>query len=684
MILETVKRQQAILEAAHEVILTISLDERLTYSNKAGRCLLAIPEQQDLSTQAVYVQGLHSAKTYLQLQEDIFPQVIAAAEIWRGDLEFISLGGKKIPANVTLVPHTDTQGKVEGITCLLRDLRALKNHEAMQRLAVRVFESTIEGIMVTDGKAKILQVNSAFSEITGYQPHEVIGRTPSILRSNHHDAEFYAAMWQSIAAHDSWQGEIWNRRKDGSVYLQWLSLSCIRNDDNEIENYISVIHDLSELRAKDAEIQHLAHHDILTGLGNRHQLHSRLRQAIRNAKSKSEQLALLLIDLGQIQNLNETFGHSWCDKLIREQSSKLNRIKADADTLVRTGADEFALLVENYVSTHDITQLAARIKTRLQQPVTLEGKEVSLSPSLGIAFFPVDGLTADSLLANAQTALSDAKNSGRNTFRFFDHRLSEEARKRLQLEQALRSAIKGEGLSLNFQPKIQLSDKKICGVEALLRWQHPELGPMSPAVFIPLAEESGLIKDIGAWVVEEACRNLVRWRQQGFKLPRVAINIAVQQLEQEDFAAWLEQTILQQGLSLDNFELEVTETGLMSNERCALDTLAILKHKGFRIALDDFGTGYSSLSYLRKLPLSTLKIDRSFIQDMSCNAVSLSIVQTIVQLAHKINLDLVAEGVEEEAQAQQLLSMGCRLVQGFLYYRPLPETELIKLLDQDS
>lgn len=678
--LETLSRQQAILEAANEMIITVSLDQRLMYINLAGRRILGIPASLNLNLERLYVSDLHSADVYLELNEQIFPRVIAASEAWEGELEFRDLKGETFPSHLIVVPHTNAEGEVLWMTGIVRDLRRRREFEAQQRLAVRVFESTIEGIMVTDGRAIIQMVNSAFTEITGYQPEEVLGRTPSLLRSNHHDKAFYDAMWQSIAKIDRWQGEVWNRRKDGSVYLQWLSINCVRNTAGEIENYISVTHDLSELRAKEAQIHHLAHHDFLTDLGNRHQLNERLNHAIRQAKSQHESLALLLLDLGRIQIINETFGHSWCDKLISKQSKKLRELVDDADTLVRVGADEFALLVEDYDSTHDITQLTDEIKQTLQKPVTLDNKQVTLSPSIGVAFFPVDGLDADTLLTNAQTALNEAKNAGRDTFRFFDHQMSNEARKLLQLEQALRTAIGGEGLSLHFQPKVQLIDQKVYGVEALIRWQHPELGALSPAVFIPLAEESGLIVEIGAWVVEEACRAMVRWRDAGLSLPRVAINIAVQQLEQKDFPSWLESIIESYGLTVDCFELEITETGLMQNELCALDTLCGLKQKGFRIALDDFGTGYSSLSYLRKLPLSTLKIDRSFIVDMGIDEISLSIVQTIVQLAHNLKLDLVAEGIEEEAQAMQLLAMGCQQAQGFLYYKPLPELDLMKLL----
>ncbi len=680
IIFENLSYQKSIIEATKELIITISLEQRLIYINAFGRDLLKVPATLDLNKERTYVSNLHSDNTYQQLNEHILPQVIASGETWEGELDFCDLTGKNLPCSLTIVPHIDAKGKVLWFTAIAKSLKPKKKFETIQRISKTVAESTIEGIIVTNGNAIILQVNPAFTDITGYTSEEVLGLTPSILRSEHHDDAFYSAMWKSIAESDQWQGEVWNRRKDGSIYLQWLAISCVRNPKGQIENYISVIHDLSEMRAKEAQILHHANHDILTGLGNRHQLNQRLNHAVSQAKNQHQELALLIIDLGKINNVNDTFGHNWCDKLINLQSKRLKSLVNNADTLVRVGADEFGLLIEGYESTHDITHLANIIKKELQKPVVIDDKQVSLSPSLGVAFFPVDGLDADTLLTNAQTALNEAKNAGRDTFRFFDHKMSDEARRLLNLEQALRSAIGDGGLSLHFQPKVFLADQHISGVEALIRWQHPNLGSLSPAIFIPLAEESGLIIDIGAWVAEEACRALARWRDAGLALPRVAINLAVQQLEQENFPDWLEALVLRYNLSFDNFELEVTETGLIHNERGMLETLGALHTKGFRIALDDFGTGYSSLSYLRKLPLSTLKIDRSFIMDMGFDNISHSIVQTIIQLAHNLNLDLVAEGIEEKEQAEKLLAMGCQHAQGFLYYKPLPEAEFIKLL----
>lgn len=675
-------RQQAILEAASEMIATVSVDQRLLYVNLAGRQMLGIPAAMDLEKEQVFVRDFHPVDAYQLLNTQVFPELIARGQRWEGELEFCNLEGETFPVRLIVIPHMNEAGELQWITGIARDLRRRKALESQQRLAMRVFENTIEGIMVTDGRARVQQINAAFTEITGYTAEEMIGQTPRLLRSEHHDQAFYDAMWQSIADTDRWQGEVWNRRKDGSVYLQWLSINCVRNARGEIEHYISIFHDLSELRAKEAEIQHLAYHDPLTGLGNRHQLTERLRHAVRQARKQNEQLALLLIDLGRIQLINESLGHNWSDRLIRHQSERLRQQINEAHTLVRVGADEFAVLVEDYASIHDISQLADEIKILLQQEVDLREHKVTMSPSIGVAFFPENARDASQLFVNAQAALTEAKNSGRNTFRFFDQAMSREARDRLKLEQALRSAIKSGGLSLHYQPKVQLVDGQVYGAEALLRWCHPELGPLSPDVFIPLAEESGLIVEIGAWVLEEACKMLVSWRDAGYQLPRIAVNLSVYQLEREGFPGWLERLVGRHDLCRESLELEITETGLMKNEQQALSSLLRLKQKGFRIALDDFGTGYSSLSYLRKLPLSTLKIDRSFVQDMGQDAVSLSIVKTIVQLAQNLNLNLVAEGVEEEVQADQLREMGCQLAQGYLYYKPLPESEFRQLLNQ--
>lgn len=673
-------RQQAILDAASELVATIDLEQRLLYLNPSARKLLALPDDLDLEQSCLTVRDFHSAEVYAQLNSEIFANLLASQGRWEGELEFLDYHKQPVPMQMTIILHTDEQGLPLWITGIGRELRSRRRLEAKNRLAQLAFDHAIEGLMITDGRARIQHVNPAFIEITGYTAEEVVGKTPKFLRSDHHDEAFYDSIWQSIAETDRWQGKVWNRRKSGSAYLQWLTLSCVRDPRGHIENYVSIFHDLSEMQAKEEEIQHLVHHDPLTRLGNRHLLSQRLQHGIRQAKAQGDQLALLVLDLGHIQLINDSLGYTYCDHLIRIQSAKLKAEAREADTLVRVGSDEFALLIEGFESLHDISQRAEDLKEVLQEEIDLSEHQVTLSPSIGVAFFPQDADTSEQLLIHAQAALLDAKKAGRDTFRFFNQQMSREARERLKLEQALRSAIKAGGLSLHFQPKVLLESGRLYGAEVLLRWTHPELGPLSPAVFIPLAEESGLIVDIGHWVLRETCESLARWRAAGLSLPRIAVNISVHQLEQDDFSERLEQLLLEYDLDNTALELEITETSLMRNEQKALFSLARLKERGFRIALDDFGTGYSSLSYLRKLPLSTLKIDRSFILDMSNDLTSLNIVKTIIQLAQNLSLDLVAEGIEEEAQAQQLLEMGCTHAQGYYFYKPLTEQAFTQLL----
>ncbi len=684
MICDNRQHQLEILDAANELIATITPDQRLAYVNLAGRRLLSIPAELDLSEELLYVRDFHSDETYDWLQQYALAEVVAGKGSWEGEVEFRNLSGQVFPVELLIIAHQDAQGQVNWLTGIGRDLRRRKRFESRQRLAWMVFDHTVEGIIITDAKARIQEVNQAFTEITGYSASEVIGLTPKFLRSNHHSAEFYQEIWDSIARQDHWQGEVWNRRKDGSVYLQWLSLNCVRNAQGEIDNYISVFHDLTELRAKEAEIAHLASHDPLTGLGNRLLLNDRMSHALNQARHQQSSLALLVMDLGNIQLINESLGYELCDELIRHQGKQLQQVIDEQHSLVRIGADEFALLFEDVTSMRDVIRLGERLLTLLGQPVDLRGQSLVLTPSMGIACFPADAEDSEALLIHAQSALASAKQAGRGSLRFFDQAVGYVAKERLALEQALRTAVKDGGLSLHFQPKVILPSAQVCGAEALLRWEHPEMGHLSPAVFIPLAETSGLIVELGGWVVHQVCECLGRWLNQGLNPVPVAVNIAIQQLEQPDFADWLVKQVNQAGIPVDLLELEVTETSLMKSENLALSTLEELRRHGFRIALDDFGTGYSSLSYLRKLPLATLKIDRSFVQEMQNDRVSDSIVHTVIQLAQNLSLEVVAEGIEALSQAERLQALGCSQAQGFYFYRPMPERDFHHLLESRS
>ncbi|QEW07406.1 putative bifunctional diguanylate cyclase/phosphodiesterase [Nitrincola iocasae] len=682
--LQLLKQQGYILDAANEMIITVSLDERLLFLNQSGRHLLGVSLERDLTSEPLYVADLHSPKVYEFLREHVFPALLKDTTCWKGDIEFRDLNHQPIPVYLTVISHLDSDGKVASITGLAKDLREQNALEIQQRLAKRVFDNTIEGIFVTDASARIFQVNPAFTEITGYSPEEVLGKTPRLLRSNHHDAAFYEKLWAEVALNGSWQGEIWNRRKDGSVYLQWLSINCLKNSQDETEYYVAVFHDLSELRAREAEIEYLVNHDPLTGLGNRSQFRDRIEQGIRSGFGSHTKMAVIKIDLGEIQLINDSLGHACSDRLIKQAGDRLKELISRRDSLVRLGADEFGLVVADVRQMLDISQMAFDLKLQLQAPFILGGETLYMNPSIGISFYPDDADNVEDLLRCARTALQEAKAAGRNTFCFYNQDMSHQARDRLVLEQALREAVLGNALSLNFQPKVLLETGEVFAVEVLVRWRHPVLGFISPAVFIPIAERSGLIAELGNWVMQETCRQLEMMKCSGLKVLPVAINLSVYELERPGFAKHLMDPVKKFGLDPGLFEFEVTETGLMSREEAVIDALKQLREAGFNVALDDFGTGYSSLSYLRKLPLSTLKIDRAFVIDMTNDKVAASIVRTVIALAESLELEVIAEGVETLEQQTMLLNLGCKKAQGYLFYKPLSLEDFYQLLAESG
>ncbi|WP_417579064.1 putative bifunctional diguanylate cyclase/phosphodiesterase [Nitrincola sp.] len=679
---QLLEQQGHILDAANEMISTVSLDERLLFLNQAGRQMLGVSPERDLALEPLYVADFHSPQVYALLREHVFPSLLKDSTCWKGDIEFRDLNYRPIPVHLTVISHLDSDGKVAWITGLAKDLREQNALEIQQRLAKRVFDNTIEGIFVTDASARIFQVNPAFTEITGYSPEEVLGKTPRLLRSNHHDAAFYEKLWSEVALNGSWQGEIWNRRKDGSVYLQWLSINCLKNSRDETEYYVAVFHDLSELRAREAEIDYLVNHDPLTGLGNRSQFRDRIEQGIRSGFGSHTKMAVVKIDLGEIQLINDSLGHACSDRLIKQAGSRLKELISRRDSLVRLGADEFGLVVADVRQMLDISQMAFDLKLQLQAPFILGGETLYMNPSIGISFYPDDADNVEDLLRCARTALQEAKAAGRNTFCFYNQDMSHQARDRLVLEQALREAVLGNALSLNFQPKVLLETGEVFAVEVLVRWRHPVLGFISPAVFIPIAERSGLIAELGNWVMQETCRQLAIMKCSGLKILPVAINLSVYELERPGFARHLMDPVKKFGLDPSLFEFEVTETGLMSREEAVIDALKQLRDAGFNVALDDFGTGYSSLSYLRKLPLSSLKIDRAFVTDMTKDKVAASIVRTVIALAESLELEVIAEGVETAEQQVMLLSLGCRKAQGFFFYKPLNLDDFRALLTE--
>jgi diguanylate cyclase (GGDEF)-like protein/PAS domain S-box-containing protein len=570
-----------------------------------------------------------------------------------------------------LIQHDGTnEGRVLGI---IQDVTERKHALDQLELAASVFANTQEGILVTDENGIILSVNKAFSDITGYSAEDAVGNTPRILRSDRQLPSFYAEMWHILLEKGAWQGEVWNRRKNGQAYLQWESITSIMDETGNIRRFIAVFSDVTEIHRKDQHIQHQQYHDALTGLANRSLLLDRLSQATKTADS----LAVLVINIDRFKLVNESLGPEPGDRLLIAIGARLLGCINRGDTVARLGGDEFAII---HGSLDDTAHLAERLMARLRDPLSLNGHELHVTVSVGIAGFPQDGNDAETLLKNAATAMSRAKSAGRDTFRFFDSSMNSRAIERLDMETRLRRAADNGEFELHYQPKICLNSGSICGSEALIRWRLDDRGLTGPAEFIPLAEETGLIVPISDWVLEEACRQMRQWQSDGLPMPQVAVNLAARQFQSGHLPRDIAQHLQRHGLSPRHLELELTESTMMGDPAAAAQVLAALDEMGVAVAVDDFGTGYSSLGYLKNLPLHTLKIDRSFVIDIGRDRRDEAMIEAIVAMAKALGLVVVAEGVEHQDQAAFLAGCGCQMIQGYLFARPMPAAALERWL----
>lgn len=621
----------------------------------------------------------------------IMPIAIACVVIVEHHLSFFALQGLGVPVVAfssldrnTLIIHIFA---AIGQCSLLAYIAARMKKDDLARIrasteqqfAASVFHNAIEGIVVTDARGTILSVNPAFTQITGYTADEAIGQTPRLLKSNHHDDAFYAAMWRSVETTGEWKGELWNRRKGGEVFLESQCIRRVHGEEGAI-HYVAVFNDITEQWHKDKRIEYLAFHDSLTGLANRSLLGDRLRHAIALGERTGGSLAVLAIDLDRFKNVNDGFGHDKGDALLRVVAARLSAVARDSDTVARVGGDEFVMVLQTPGHPEEIAAIATRIIESIARPVEVDGLSLRVGTSIGIAVYPGDGEEASSLLKNADAAMYEAKADGKSTYRFFSAAMTSRAQARLHLEMDLRSALEKGQLELYYQPKICLHFGMPCGAEVLARWRHPDQGLISPLTFIPLAEETGLIESIGSWVLEEACRNLGRWRASGTMLSSLAVNVSAVQLRHAAFAEKVRDLLQRHGLPGNALEIELTESTVMNDPAQAIESMKAIRALGVRISIDDFGTGYSSLSYLKRLPIDALKIDRSFVMEADRSEDGAVICSTIIGLAKNLNFDVVAEGIETEAQLSYLKKQGCNIGQGYYYSRPLPLAELTRWL----
>jgi diguanylate cyclase (GGDEF)-like protein/PAS domain S-box-containing protein len=579
--------------------------------------------------------------------------------------------GSPVPVEVTLTPIT-LRGEVI-LHTLWRDISDRRITETRLRLLAGVFEHSAEAIMVSDRDNRILEVNKAFCRLTGYSAEEVRGKDPRLLSSGRSAPEEYRAMWQSITSSGHWQGEIWDRRKDGSVYPKWLSISTMRAADGDIEHYIGSFVDISERKAAEEKISHLAHFDTLTDLPNRSNLQGRLDQVLASARRDGHRhpVAVMFLDLDRFKNVNDTLGHHVGDALLLEVSKRLTASVRESDVVARLGGDEFVVVLTG-ADAVAAERVAAKVLKALSQPCQIDGHGLHTTSSIGIAVFPGDGETVEILMRNADAAMYHAKSAGRNNVQFFTASMNEAARDRRQLEEDLHLALQQGQFVLHYQPQIDAL-QRVFGTEVLLRWQHPEHGLVAPARFIPLAEDTGLIVPIGHWVLETACAQITAWATDArTRELQVAVNVSARQFRQADFVDQLRELLERSGAEPTRLKLELTESLVLDNVADTIAKMHAIKLLGVSFSMDDFGTGYSSLSYLTRLPLDQLKIDRAFVRRLPDNQSDAVIAQTIVTMGRSLGLKVIAEGVENEAQRQFLANHGCHGYQGFLFSRPLP------------
>ncbi|MFO8003628.1 EAL domain-containing protein [Thioalkalivibrio sp.] len=655
-------------EVANIAVQAYDQDRRVIFWNGASEALYGYSRQEAMGQRVedlIIPTGMHAA-----LQELTPENILAGADIPQGEMVLRRKDGTPVTVFTNVVLRTNSAGQPE-IYTLDVDLTQLRQVEERLRQSAKAFESAAEGVIITDANARILYVNRAFTTITGYSEDEVLGKNPSLLSSGRQDRAFYEAMWATIEETGLWQGEIWNRRKNGEVYPGWLTINSVHDENGRVSNYVAVFSDVTALLRSQQERDFLAYHDPLTALPNRELLRDRMQHALERAQRGGGGIAVLLLDIDRFKNVNDSLGHDAGDALLQDLARRLANALRGGDTLARLGGDEFLIVLEEHSGIPAVDPIVSRLAGVFDRPFLCAGQTLFITASIGASVSPADGGDPETLIRNAELAMYQAKGGGRNTLEFYRQEMASESLDRLNLENALRGALTRGEFRLHFQPQVNLTTGELAGVEALLRWQHPSRGLLLPGTFIPVAEEMGIIGDIGDWVLTEACRQMVAWHASGPRIPRVAVNLSVQQLERGALASRIGQLLEDYRLPAAELELEVTESMIMRQAERAIATLRELRALGVGVSVDDFGTGYSSLGYLRRLPLNRLKIDRSFVTDIGQDKEAAMIARAIIGLGSSLGYEVVAEGIETAEQAAFLRTEGCQIGQGYLFGRPV-------------
>jgi len=680
------RAERALLERAS---LLDSLGEGVYGVDRQGRCTFMNPA-------ALAILGLREAEVIGQDQHQLFhhhrpdgrdypaaecpvSQTLKDGCKRQGEEWFFAKSGRVFPALISVTPIRVGEDNL-GAVVSFRDISDSKEAEEAIRISAIAFE-TQEAMVITDARTRILRVNRAFSQVTGYTAEEAVGQTPVLLKSGHHDEQFYRDLWNNLATNGYWHGEIWNRRKNGEIYPEWLTISAVRDDGGQVSHYVASFMDITQRKEAEEQIQFLAFYDPLTRLPNRRLLHDRLEKAIHSGARHHRHGALLFIDLDNFKTLNDTLGHDIGDILLKKVASRLLDALRSNDTLARLGGDEFVIILEDlsenlHEAISQIQSIAEHLLVELARPYALGDRQHHSSASIGIVPFLDAGESVDNLLKSADLAMYKAKSAGKNAMRFFDPAMQTEVEQRASLEQDLRNALAKDQFVLYLQPQVD-EQGRLIGAEALIRWLHPTLGLVPPDQFIPLAEDTALILPIGQWVLEEACRCLAEWQHDPERADlTLAVNVSARQFRNPNFIGEIRQAITKTGAPAHRLKLEVTESLLLEDIQGATQLMREIKDVlGVGLSLDDFGTGYSSLSYLKQLPLDQIKIDRSFVRDILTDANDAAIAETVIALGQAFRLTVVAEGVETESQKDYLSRLGCAIFQGYYFGRPVPQAD---------
>ncbi|MGM0832404.1 MAG: bifunctional diguanylate cyclase/phosphodiesterase [Pseudomonadota bacterium] len=677
-------RMDALVSSIQDLIFVFDGDGRFSYIHAVAPEQLLINSQDALGKHFAHVLPSALAAAFTA----VFERVQQFRRVERFEYPLI-INAQRHHFHATVSPLMSSDGQFEGVLSVNRDITEAKRAEVELKIAAAAFQAHL-GIMVTDAQGNILKTNDTFKRITGYSDEEVIGKNPRMFSSGHHNSLFYRRLWRRVTATGSWEGEIWNQRKNGELFPEWLTISAVYDAEGDLTNYVATMSDISERKAAEQEIHQLAFYDPLTGFANRRLFMDRMEVALKELNRHQRCGALLVIDIDRFNHINDTLGHLAGDQLLQRVAQRFGQMLRDTDTLARLGSDEFAVLIEGIDGSPRQTRrlaehIAQKLLAALDEPITFSEEQVMVTASVGIAIVSDSQLSAEDYLQQVDMALAQAKSSGRRVIRFFDPSMQATLLARVKLEADLRQALESQQWRLYYQPQVDRLGH-FTGVEALLRWQHPERGMVSPGEFIPLLESTGLINEVGEWVIEDACRQLACWATMPhLRELTISVNISPLQFRDSDFLSRLQQVFIRTKAPLERLKLEVTESLFVEARDDARDKMLSLKAQGVRFSLDDFGTGYSSLAYLAQLPLDQLKIDQSFVHQVLDSSANAAIVESTIALAKSLNLDVIAEGVETDAQQAWLLAHGCRAFQGYLFGRPMPAEDIeAALLAQHS